>query len=71
MDYLSPKGCMRLAEMIKAYWMDAAGLEVRCRAVRLEAAPEGKTLPNNMWMLRSNLRFNERGFPYTIDRDDF
>ena len=71
MDYLSPKGCMKLAEMIKAYWMSHAGLDVRCRAVRLDVAPEGKTLPNNMWCLRSNLRFNERGFPYTIDRDDF
>jgi len=65
-DNLSPDGVMALSKKITAYW-ETRGLEVQCRAVKIKMDEDVKVIPSNLWSLRSNLRFDRHGNPYTVD----
>lgn len=57
---------MLLARQITEHW-EARGLAVQCAAVKIRVDDETKVIPSNMWAIRSNLRFDRHGNPYTVD----
>lgn len=65
-DTTSPEGAMELARRITEHW-EARGLEVRCAAVKIRFQGNSKTVPSNMWAIRSNLRFDRHGNAYTVE----
>lgn len=65
---LSPQGALELSRRITLYW-EKRGLQVRCSAVKVRFTGDSKTVPSNMWGIRSNLRFDARGNAYTVEDD--
>jgi hypothetical protein len=62
MDYFTHEGAGRLKRTIESYWAKR-GLFPAVRVER-ERYPTGQTEQRPIFVVRSDLAFDERGFPY-------